>query len=85
MNTNFYSLWFDPTGVKPKSTVSVADALFAQSLIGLIEEVRILGIILRFARPFAVILLLIAKTFGPFNFAFVKANIVALRLGISQI
>ena len=35
MNTKFYSFWFDPTGNRTKSTVSVADALFTRPLIGL--------------------------------------------------
>ena len=35
MNTNFYSLWFDPPGIEPESTASVADALSTRPLIGL--------------------------------------------------
>ena len=40
---------------------------------------------MRFARPLAVILLYVAKTFVPFEFAFLKANMVPLRLEIGQI
>ena len=76
---------FTRPGIELKSTVLVLDALSTRPLIGLIEKAWILSIILRFVRSFAAILFLFAKTFVPFDAAFLKPNMAALRLGMGQI
>ena len=44
MNTNFFSPWFDLAGIEPEPTVSVADALSARPLTGILWSKPWLGV-----------------------------------------